>query len=85
MTTTKNNETKKPDFHIFLEAPEGNRYAGTIYCHKKGNGMGIVIGGMLYVAFPPKSKPAKGRARKRSLTPLTFMPNCVKWVIFYMS
>lgn len=50
---------KKPQkpvaYHIFLEGPEGNRYAGVAYRHKKGSGIGLVIGGMRYVAFEPKT------------------------------
>lgn len=53
------NETQKAKqkpiaYHIFLEGAEGNRYAGVAYRHKKGSGLGFVIGGMRYVAFAPK-------------------------------
>jgi len=54
MTTNKDKQKKKPDFHIFLEGAEGNRYAGAAYRHKKGNGLGLIIGGQRYVAFPAK-------------------------------
>jgi hypothetical protein len=35
MTTTDNTKSPKPGLHVFLEGPEGNRYAGSAYRTKK--------------------------------------------------
>jgi hypothetical protein len=55
---TKKSETQKfvtPLYHVFLDGADGNsRYAGVAYKHKKGNGCNIIIGGVVYSAFPPK-------------------------------
>lgn len=57
MTNETQKSKQKPiAYHIFLESAEGNRYAGTAYRHKKGSGLGLVIGGMRYVAFAPRQQ-----------------------------
>lgn len=56
MTADNTKQKRIPDFHIFIEGPEGNRYAGAGYKHQKGNGLGLIIGGMRYVAFEPRNK-----------------------------
>lgn len=63
-TETETKETKKPktpaDRYIFEQGPEGskeNKIVGSIYFHKKGNGMNVLINGKRYTAFAPKAKP----------------------------
>ena len=63
-TETETQETKKPkqpaDRYIFAQAPgsKDNKIVGSIYFHKKGNGMNVLINGKRYTAFAPKAKPA---------------------------
>lgn len=63
---TNNNQKpkqQKPSYHIWLEAPDGNkRYAGSAYKHKKGNGLNILIGGVQYLAFEPKNNGDEGES-----------------------